>query len=150
MQVAHKEASGSKGSYATMDGQIVAPHPSSTIESMPPFLLYHEFVLTTRNVSAVCVRGCAAAADPHAGSSSAPSPRCAPSGCSSTHRVSRFSGYAARAGPLTLRLAAYYSPSNLPDGEVKRIMQRLVAGKGAGTERGDSGAQRPKSKKAKR
>lgn len=51
MQVAHKEASGSKCSYSTMDGQVVAPHPSSTIESNPPFLLYHEFVLTTRNVS---------------------------------------------------------------------------------------------------
>ncbi|UZJ56657.1 hypothetical protein CBS101457_005977 [Exobasidium rhododendri] len=49
MQVAHKEG-GAKGSYLTIkDNQVVAPHPSTTMDHMPPFLLYHEFVLTTRN-----------------------------------------------------------------------------------------------------
>lgn len=51
MQVAFKEGGGSgKGSYLTIkDNQIVAPHPSTSMDHMPPFLLYHEFVLTTRN-----------------------------------------------------------------------------------------------------
>lgn len=51
MQVAFKEGGGSgKGSYMTIkDNQVVAPHPSTSMDHMPPFLLYHEFVLTTRN-----------------------------------------------------------------------------------------------------
>ncbi|KDN43693.1 putative PRP43-involved in spliceosome disassembly [Tilletiaria anomala UBC 951] len=49
MQVAHKEG-GSKGSYTTIkDNQIVSPHPSSCLSHSPEYLLYHEFVLTTRN-----------------------------------------------------------------------------------------------------
>lgn len=49
MQVAHKEG-GSKGSYTTIkDNQIVSPHPSSNLSHSPEYLLYHEFVLTTRN-----------------------------------------------------------------------------------------------------
>ena len=49
MQVAHKEG-GAKGGYLTIkDNQVVAPHPSTAMDHMPPFLLYHEFVLTTRN-----------------------------------------------------------------------------------------------------
>lgn len=51
MQVAFKEGGGGgKGSYLTIkDNQIVAPHPSTSMDHMPPFLIYHEFVLTTRN-----------------------------------------------------------------------------------------------------
>lgn len=52
MQVAHKQASGSKGGgqYVTIkDEQQVAPHPSTHMSHMPEYLLYHEFVLTTRN-----------------------------------------------------------------------------------------------------
>ncbi|KAK0564775.1 DEAH-box ATP-dependent RNA helicase prp43 [Tilletia horrida] len=48
MQVAHKE--GAKGAYVTIkDNQPVSLHPSTTLESYPDFVLYHEFVLTTRN-----------------------------------------------------------------------------------------------------
>lgn len=51
MQVAHKQG-GKGGGYSTIkDDQVVSPHPSSTLDHMPEFLLYHEFVLTTRNVS---------------------------------------------------------------------------------------------------
>ena len=49
MQVAHKEG-GSKGSYTTIkDNQVVSPHPSSLMNHTPEYLLYHEFVLTSRN-----------------------------------------------------------------------------------------------------
>lgn len=51
MQVAHKEG-GKGGGYSTIkDNQVVSPHPSSTLDHTPEFVLYHEFVLTTRNVS---------------------------------------------------------------------------------------------------
>lgn len=52
MQVARKHTSGSKsgGQYVTIkDNQQVAPHPSTQMGHMPEYLLYHEFVLTTRN-----------------------------------------------------------------------------------------------------
>lgn len=52
MQVAHKSGAGKSASYTTIkDNQIVAPHPSTTLDHSPEFLLYNEFVLTTRNVS---------------------------------------------------------------------------------------------------
>lgn len=51
MQVAHKEG-GAKGSYMTIkDNQVVSPHPSSTLDHSAEFVIYNEFVLTTRNVS---------------------------------------------------------------------------------------------------
>lgn len=52
MQVAHKSGGGgSRGSYKTVkDNQVVSPHPSTTLDHMPEFLVYHEFVLTSRNV----------------------------------------------------------------------------------------------------
>lgn len=51
MQVAHKAAGGSsRAAYTTVkDNQLVAPHPSTTMDHAPPFLVYHEFVLTSRN-----------------------------------------------------------------------------------------------------
>ncbi|CCU97979.1 unnamed protein product [Malassezia sympodialis ATCC 42132] len=51
MQVAHKSAGGgSRGAYTTVkDNQIVSPHPSTTLDHMPEFVVYHEFVLTSRN-----------------------------------------------------------------------------------------------------
>lgn len=49
MQVAHKSG-GTKGAYQTIkDNQVVSPHPSTTLDHTPEFVLYHEFVLTTRN-----------------------------------------------------------------------------------------------------
>ena len=52
MQVAHKSTGGgSRGAYTTVkDNQIVTPHPSTTLDHMPEFVVYHEFVLTSRNV----------------------------------------------------------------------------------------------------
>ncbi|KAF6752395.1 pre-mRNA-splicing factor ATP-dependent RNA helicase PRP43 [Ephemerocybe angulata] len=47
MQVAHRE--GEKGSYMTVkDNQVVALHPSCGLEGQPEWVLFNEFVLTTR------------------------------------------------------------------------------------------------------
>ena len=46
-QVAHLERN---GQYLTVrDNQVVTIHPSSTINFKPEWILYHEYVLTTRN-----------------------------------------------------------------------------------------------------
>lgn len=52
MQVAHKE--GAKGSYTTRDGQVVGLHPSCGLDNNPEWVLYNEFVLTTRNFIRIC------------------------------------------------------------------------------------------------
>ncbi|KAF8344416.1 P-loop containing nucleoside triphosphate hydrolase protein [Amanita rubescens] len=47
-QVAHKE--GEKGSYTTVkDHQVVALHPSCGLDTQPEWVIFNEFVLTTRN-----------------------------------------------------------------------------------------------------
>ncbi|KAF8465792.1 P-loop containing nucleoside triphosphate hydrolase protein [Russula ochroleuca] len=47
MQVAHKE--GEKGSYLTVkDNQVVSLHPSCGLDTQPEWVLFNEFVLTTR------------------------------------------------------------------------------------------------------
>jgi pre-mRNA-splicing factor ATP-dependent RNA helicase DHX15/PRP43 len=47
MQVAHLQK---QGFYLTVkDHQVVAIHPSSVIDSKPPWILFQEFVLTSRN-----------------------------------------------------------------------------------------------------
>ncbi|KAI9439033.1 P-loop containing nucleoside triphosphate hydrolase protein [Lactarius indigo] len=47
MQVAHKE--GDKGSYITIkDNQAVSLHPSCGLDTQPEWVLFNEFVLTTR------------------------------------------------------------------------------------------------------
>ncbi|KAH6879675.1 P-loop containing nucleoside triphosphate hydrolase protein [Coprinopsis sp. MPI-PUGE-AT-0042] len=47
MQVAHRE--GEKGNYLTVkDNQVVALHPSCGLEGQPEWVLFNEFVLTTR------------------------------------------------------------------------------------------------------
>ncbi|OCH87752.1 pre-mRNA-splicing factor ATP-dependent RNA helicase PRP43 [Obba rivulosa] len=47
MQVAHKE--GEKGAYITVkDNQVVALHPSCGLDTQPEWVIYHEFVLTTK------------------------------------------------------------------------------------------------------
>ncbi|KJA15451.1 hypothetical protein HYPSUDRAFT_48384 [Hypholoma sublateritium FD-334 SS-4] len=47
MQVAHKE--GEKGNYLTAkDNQVVALHPSCGLDTQPEWVLFNEFVLTTR------------------------------------------------------------------------------------------------------
>jgi pre-mRNA-splicing factor ATP-dependent RNA helicase DHX15/PRP43 len=48
MQVAHKE--GEKGSYLTVkDNQVVSLHPSCGLETQPEWVLFNEFVLTSRH-----------------------------------------------------------------------------------------------------
>lgn len=48
MQVAHRE--GEKNSYLTIkDNQVVSLHPSCGLDTNPEWVIYHEFVLTTRN-----------------------------------------------------------------------------------------------------
>ncbi|OBZ72947.1 putative pre-mRNA-splicing factor ATP-dependent RNA helicase prp43 [Grifola frondosa] len=47
MQVAHKE--GEKGSYLTVkDNQVVALHPSCGLDTQPDWVIFNEFVLTTK------------------------------------------------------------------------------------------------------
>ena len=47
MQVAHKE--GVKGNYLTVkDNQVVALHPSCGLDTQPEWVVFNEFVLTTR------------------------------------------------------------------------------------------------------
>ncbi|KAI0294104.1 P-loop containing nucleoside triphosphate hydrolase protein [Multifurca ochricompacta] len=47
MQVAHKE--GEKGAYLTVkDNQVVSLHPSCGLDTQPEWVLFNEFVLTTR------------------------------------------------------------------------------------------------------
>jgi len=47
MQVAHKE--GDKGNYLTVkDNQVVALHPSCGLDNQPEWVMFNEFVLTTR------------------------------------------------------------------------------------------------------
>jgi pre-mRNA-splicing factor ATP-dependent RNA helicase DHX15/PRP43 len=47
MQIAHKE--GEKGQYVTVkDNQVVGLHPSCGLETQPEWVLFNEFVLTTR------------------------------------------------------------------------------------------------------
>lgn len=47
MQVAHKE--GEKGQYLTMkDNQVVSLHPSCGLDSQPDWVIFNEFVLTTK------------------------------------------------------------------------------------------------------
>ncbi|KAG6889617.1 DEAH-box ATP-dependent RNA helicase prp43 [Termitomyces sp. T32_za158] len=47
MQIAHKE--GEKGNYLTVkDNQVVALHPSCGLDNQPDWVIFNEFVLTTR------------------------------------------------------------------------------------------------------
>lgn len=47
MQVAHLQR---QGHYLTVkDQQVVAIHPSSVVDNKPPWIVFQEFVLTTRN-----------------------------------------------------------------------------------------------------
>ncbi|KAG5730309.1 Pre-mRNA-splicing factor ATP-dependent RNA helicase PRP16 [Termitomyces sp. T112] len=47
MQIAHKE--GEKGNYLTVkDNQVVALHPSCGLDNQPEWVIFNEFVLTTR------------------------------------------------------------------------------------------------------
>lgn len=47
MQVAHKE--GEKNQYLTVkDNQVVGLHPSCGLDTTPEWVLFNEFVLTTR------------------------------------------------------------------------------------------------------
>ena len=48
MQCAHRE--GEKNSYMTIkDNQVVSLHPSCGLDTNPEWVIYHEFVLTSRN-----------------------------------------------------------------------------------------------------
>jgi len=47
MQVAHKE--GEKGNYLTVkDHQVVGLHPSCGLDTQPEWVIFNEFILTTR------------------------------------------------------------------------------------------------------
>jgi len=52
LQVAHLERG---GSYLTVkDNQVVALHPSTVLDSKPPWVCYEDFVLTSRNFIRTC------------------------------------------------------------------------------------------------
>ena len=46
-QVAHLQKSGNY--MVVRDNQVVAIHPSSNYDGRPEFVLYHDFILTSRN-----------------------------------------------------------------------------------------------------
>jgi len=49
MQVAHKEGTNKGAEYLTFkDNQSVALHPSCGLETQPEWVIFNEFVLTTR------------------------------------------------------------------------------------------------------
>jgi len=84
-QVAHKE--GEKGSYMTVkDNQVVGLHPSCGLETQPEWVLFNEFVLTTRPYIRVVTE--------------------------------------VRPEWLLEDAAAYYDLRTLPDGEMKRALQK--------------------------
>ena len=52
MQVAHLER---QRSYLTVkDNQIVSLHPSTCLDHKPEWVVYNEFVLTTKNYISIC------------------------------------------------------------------------------------------------
>lgn len=85
MQVAHLERT---GHYLTAkDNQVVALHPSCNLDMKPEWVLYHEFVLTTRNF----IR----------------------------------TNLAVRGEWLVEIAPHYYDLSNFPQGECRRVLERL-------------------------
>jgi pre-mRNA-splicing factor ATP-dependent RNA helicase DHX15/PRP43 len=92
MQVAHKE--GEKGNYLTVkDNQVVALHPSCGLETSPEWVIFNEFVLTTRPYIRTVTE--------------------------------------VRAEWLLEFAPLYFDLNTLPDGETKRVLQK-VANKKAG------------------
>ncbi|KAI9458985.1 P-loop containing nucleoside triphosphate hydrolase protein [Boletus coccyginus] len=88
MQVAHKE--GEKGNYLTVkDNQVVGLHPSCGLDTQPEWVIFNEFVLTTRP----------------------------------------FIRTVTDVKPEWLMELApvYFDPESFPDGEAKRVLQRLTA-----------------------
>ena len=54
MQVAH---SARTGHYLTVkDNQVVSAHPSTVLQGTPQWVLYHEFVQTSKNFIRTCLR----------------------------------------------------------------------------------------------
>lgn len=85
-QVAHLEKS---GHYLTLkDNQVVAVHPSSVLDHKPEWLIYNEFVLTTKNYIRTLTQ--------------------------------------VRGEWLVEIAPHYFNPEEFPQGEVKRILQRIV------------------------
>ena len=95
MQVAHLERT---GHYLTAkDNQIVALHPSCNLDMKPEWVLYHEFVLTTRNF----IR----------------------------------TNLAVRGEWLVDIAPHYYDLANFPQGECRRVLERLYEQKQRAMER---------------
>ncbi|KAG6916849.1 DEAH-box ATP-dependent RNA helicase prp43 [Tephrocybe rancida] len=130
MQVAHKE--GEKGNYLTVkDNQVVALHPSCGLDSQPEWVIFNEFVLTTRpyirTVSEVKAEWSVLSSSPIA---------------VPTHPVPRLLEFA----------GSYFDLSSFPNGETKSALQRVVNKKaGKATERleGNGSDTRDKKKRKK-
>lgn len=113
MQVAHRE--GEKGSYLTVkDNQVVALHPSCGLDTQPEWVLFNEFVLTTRpyirTVSEVRPEWYV------------PHPPCYYPSLKHIFRLLEFA-------------PSYFDLSSFPDGETKRALQKVMnkkLGKSAG------------------
>ncbi|KAF9003094.1 P-loop containing nucleoside triphosphate hydrolase protein [Cyathus striatus] len=110
MQVAHKE--GEKNNYLTVkDNQVVALHPSCGLDSQPEWVIFNEFVLTTRPYIRTVTE--------------------------------------VRAEWLLEYAPLYYDLNSFPDGETKRVLQRITnkrAGK-MGRDEKDGDRDRKKRKK---
>lgn len=103
MQVGHRE--GEKGSYVTRDGQIVGLHPSCGLDNNPEWVVYNEFVLTTRNF----IRTCTEVKPEWYVASVAPASPSDPD----RRRLLDFA-------------PAYYNLKEMADGETKRALQRVL------------------------
>ncbi|KAJ8382076.1 hypothetical protein SKAU_G00028540 [Synaphobranchus kaupii] len=102
MQVAHLERT---GHYLTVkDNQVVQLHPSTVLDHKPEWVLYNEFVLTTKNYIRTCT---------DIKPSGKLFPRSAPP-CTAPH-------------PLIKIAPPYYEMSNFPQCEAKRQLERIVA-----------------------
>jgi pre-mRNA-splicing factor ATP-dependent RNA helicase DHX15/PRP43 len=124
MQVAHLEKT---GHYLTVkDNQVVALHPSTGLEFKPEWVLYNEFVLTTKNfirtvtyirgewcVHEPCVMRCGVAGSALAASLSISASLC------SLCRLVEIAPH-------------YFDLSNFPKGEARRALERLYLKMAAG------------------
>jgi pre-mRNA-splicing factor ATP-dependent RNA helicase DHX15/PRP43 len=129
MQVAHRE--GEKGSYLTAkDNQVVALHPSCGLEKQPEWVLYNEFVLTTRpyirTVTEVRPEWCV------------PIGYClAAKGDNCLRRLLEFA-------------PVYFDVNGFPNGETKRALQRVLNKSTPRNAQTGGGAARPARKQKRK
>jgi pre-mRNA-splicing factor ATP-dependent RNA helicase DHX15/PRP43 len=127
MQVAHRE--GEKGNYLTVkDNQVVGLHPSCGMDGQPEWVIFNEFVLTTRPYIRTVTE-------------------IKPEWCVRVDFVANSRAYLVL--PRLLEYSnSYFDLTSFPDGETKRALTKVAnkkAGKAPG--RGGDGAERETKRK---